>query len=114
MYESSIDALIKGTGVGLEITLKIAATLIVFVSLVAMVDGVLGLLAPVGGAPLSLERGFGLVFSPLAWCLGVPWKRGAGRRRAAGRQADADRVHRLHRPGQAGAGGDLGRARGSS
>jgi CNT family concentrative nucleoside transporter len=74
MYESSIDALIKRTEVGLDITLRIAATLIVFVSLVAMIDGALGLLAPVGGAPLSLERGFGLVFSPLAWCLGVPWK----------------------------------------
>jgi len=73
-YESSIDALMKGTEVGLEITLRIAATLIVFVSLVAMIDGALGLLAPVGGAPLSLERGFGLVLSPLAWCLGVPWK----------------------------------------
>ena len=74
MYESSIDALMKGTEVGLDITLRIAATLIVFVSLVAMIDGALGMLAPVGGAPLSLERGFGLVFSPLAWCLGVPWK----------------------------------------
>jgi CNT family concentrative nucleoside transporter len=39
-----------------------------------MVDGILGFFAPVGGAPLSLERGFGLVFSPLAWCLGIPWK----------------------------------------
>jgi len=74
LYESSIDALMKGTTVGLEIVLKIAATLIVFVSLVAMIDGVLGLFAPVGGAPLSLERGLGLAFSPLAWCLGVPWK----------------------------------------
>jgi len=74
MYESSIDALIKGTGVGLDISLKIGATLIVFVSLVAMIDGALGLLAPVGGAPLSLERGFGFVFAPLAWCLGIPWK----------------------------------------
>ena len=74
MYESSIDALIKGIGVGLEICLKIGATLIVFVSLVAMVDGMLGLLAPVGGAPVSLERIFGIALSPLAWCLGVPWK----------------------------------------
>jgi CNT family concentrative nucleoside transporter len=74
MYESSIDALAKGIGVGLEICLKIGATLIVFVSLVAMVDGALGLLAPVGGAPVSLERIFGIAFSPLAWCLGVPWK----------------------------------------
>jgi CNT family concentrative nucleoside transporter len=74
VYESSIDALIKGIGVGLEICLKIAATLIVFVSLVAMIDGALGLLAPVGGGPVSLERMLGIAFSPLAWCLGVPWK----------------------------------------
>jgi CNT family concentrative nucleoside transporter len=74
MYESSIDALIKGTGMGLDLCLKIGATLIVFVALVAMIDGLLGRLVPVGGAPLSLERIFGVLFSPLAWCLGVPWK----------------------------------------
>jgi CNT family concentrative nucleoside transporter len=74
LYESSIDALIKGTGMGLDICLKVGATLIVFVALVAMVDGLLAQLAPVGGGPLSLERIFGVAFSPLAWCLGVPWK----------------------------------------
>ena len=74
LYESSIDALIKGIGMGLELCLKIGATLIVFVSLVAMVDGALGQLAPVGGAPVSLGRIFGVAFSPLAWCLGVPWR----------------------------------------
>src|SRR6202000_734864 len=70
--DSSVDALLKGIGGGLEICLKIAATLIVFVSLVAMIDGALGLLAPVGGGPISLERIFGVAFAPLAWCLGVP------------------------------------------
>jgi CNT family concentrative nucleoside transporter len=74
MYDSSIDALIKGIGVGLDLVLKIGATLIVFVAIVAMIDGALGLLAPVGGAPVSLERIFGIALSPLAWCLGVPWK----------------------------------------
>jgi CNT family concentrative nucleoside transporter len=74
VYESSIDALIRGTGDGLQIVLNVAATLIVFVSLVAMLDGLLGYLAPVGGSPLSVERGLGLVFAPLAWCIGVPWK----------------------------------------
>jgi CNT family concentrative nucleoside transporter len=74
LYESSIDALIKGTSVGLDIVLKIGATLVVFVSLVAMVDGLLGMLAPIGGAPISVERGLGILFSPLAWCLGIPWK----------------------------------------
>ena len=73
VYESSIDALIKGTTDGLQIVLNIAATLIVFVSLVAMVDGLLGMAPNVGGAPLSVERGLGLIFAPLAWCMGINW-----------------------------------------
>jgi concentrative nucleoside transporter, CNT family len=73
-YESSIDAVIKGISIGLDIVLKIGATLIVFVSLAAMVDGILGMFGVVGGAPLSLERILGAAFSPLAWCLGIPWK----------------------------------------
>ncbi|HEX7947279.1 MAG TPA: nucleoside transporter C-terminal domain-containing protein [Phenylobacterium sp.] len=73
-YDSSIDALIKGTSDGLQIVLNIAATLIVFVAIVAMINGVLGMFPPVGGAPLSVERGLGVVFAPLAWSIGVPWK----------------------------------------
>lgn len=74
VYESSIDAMIKGTSDGLQIVLNIAATLIVFVALVAMINGVLGLFPHVGGAPLSVERGLGVIFAPLAWSIGVPWK----------------------------------------
>ncbi|MFI4935808.1 MAG: NupC/NupG family nucleoside CNT transporter, partial [Caulobacterales bacterium] len=74
VYESSVDALIKGTGDGLQIVLNVGATLIVFVALVAMVNGLLGLLAPIGGAPPSVERGLGVIFAPLAWCLGIDWK----------------------------------------
>ena len=73
-YESSIDALINGTGDGLHIVLNVAATLVVFVALIAMVDGLLGLLPGIGGAPLSIERGLGLIFTPLAWAMGVPWR----------------------------------------
>jgi CNT family concentrative nucleoside transporter len=74
VYESSIDAMIKGTSDGLQIVLNIAATLIVFVALAAMVDGVLGMFPPVGGEPMSLARGLGYVFAPLAWAIGVPAK----------------------------------------
>ncbi|HEX7759417.1 MAG TPA: nucleoside transporter C-terminal domain-containing protein [Caulobacteraceae bacterium] len=74
VYESSIDALIKGTGDGLQIVLNVGATLIVFVSLIAMVDGLLNLAPGVGGSPLSVERGLGVVFAPLAWALGISWK----------------------------------------
>ena len=73
-YESSIDALIKGTSDGLQIALNVGATLIVFVSIVALVNGLMGLAPPVAGAPLSVERILGLLFSPLAWAIGVPWR----------------------------------------
>jgi CNT family concentrative nucleoside transporter len=74
IYDSSIDALVKGTNDGLQIVLSVGATLIVFVALVAMVDGLLGLLPQVLNAPLSIERIAGAIFSPLAWCMGIPWK----------------------------------------
>ncbi|MDB5465268.1 MAG: sodium dependent nucleoside transporter [Phenylobacterium sp.] len=73
-YESSVDALIKGTNDGLQIVLNVGATLIVFVALVAMLNGLLGLLGDVGSAPISVERVLGIVFAPLAWSLGIPWK----------------------------------------
>jgi CNT family concentrative nucleoside transporter len=73
-YDSSIDALMRGTSDGLQIALNIGATLIVFVALIAMVNGLLGLAPPVGGAPLSVERGLGVMFSPLAWVMGVTWR----------------------------------------
>jgi len=72
-YESSVDALIRGTSDGLQIVLNVAATLVVFVALVAMVNGILGALPDVGGQPLSVERGLGLVFAPLAWMMGIRW-----------------------------------------
>ena len=73
-YDSSIDALMRGTSDGLQIALNVGATLIVFVALIAMVNGLLGLAPAVGGAPLSVERVLGLLFSPLAWTLGIPWR----------------------------------------
>jgi CNT family concentrative nucleoside transporter len=73
-YDSSIDALIKGTTDGLQIMLNVGATLIVFVALTAMVNKILGGFGDVAGAPLSVERGLGVLFAPLAWAIGVPWK----------------------------------------
>ena len=72
-YDSSVDAVIKGTSDGLTIALNVGAALIVFVALAAMADLILKMLPAVGGQPLSIERGLGLLFSPLAWAIGVPW-----------------------------------------
>jgi CNT family concentrative nucleoside transporter len=64
----------KGTTDGLQIALNVGATLIVFVALATMVDKTLGALPDVGGQPLSIARGLGVVFAPLAWSMGIPWK----------------------------------------
>jgi concentrative nucleoside transporter, CNT family len=74
VYESSVDAVIKGTSDGLQIVLNVAATLIVFVAFTAIIDKILGVLPPLAGAPVTLERVLGLGFAPLAWALGVPWR----------------------------------------
>ncbi len=72
-YDSSIDAVIRGTGDGLTVLLNVAATLIVFVAFVALVDHILSVLPPMGGAPVTVERVLGFLFSPLALAIGVPW-----------------------------------------
>jgi CNT family concentrative nucleoside transporter len=74
IYASSVDALIKGTSDGLTVVLNVAATLVVIVALVAMADRLLGLLPAVQGQPISIERMLGLLFTPLAWSLGIPWR----------------------------------------
>ena len=72
-YDSSIDAISKGTMDGLTVALNISAILIVFVSFVAIGNGLLSVFPDVLGAPLTIERVLGGVFAPLAWLIGVPW-----------------------------------------
>ena len=73
-YRSTIDALSTGVGSGLQIALNVGATLIVFVALITLANSILGLLPHPVGQPLSVQRILGVIFSPLAWTLGVPWK----------------------------------------
>jgi CNT family concentrative nucleoside transporter len=73
IYESSMDAVTRGTSDGLNIYLHILAILIVAIALVALVNGTIALLPGVDGAPLTMERIAGWVFSPIAWLMGVPW-----------------------------------------
>ena len=74
---NAVAAIARGTGEGLALLLNIVAMLVVFVALVALVNGMLAALPAVGGAPLSLERAFGAAFAPLAWACGVPWSEAA-------------------------------------
>jgi CNT family concentrative nucleoside transporter len=71
-----IDAAAQGAGDGLHLVLNIAAMLIAFLALIAMLNGMLhwAHTAPwLGWLPESLEKVFGIVFAPVAWVMGVPW-----------------------------------------
>jgi CNT family concentrative nucleoside transporter len=72
-----IDAAARGAGDGLQLALNIAAMLIAFIALIALVNGFLGWVHTVPmltWIPPSLQKIFGVVFAPVAWLLGVSWK----------------------------------------
>jgi concentrative nucleoside transporter, CNT family len=71
--DSTMDAIVKGTGAGLELLLNIVAMLIVFVALVHLANAILGLLPDFFGSPLTLQRGLGWVMAPVCWLMGIPW-----------------------------------------
>jgi CNT family concentrative nucleoside transporter len=72
VYESSMDAVTRGTSEGLNIWLNIIAILLVAIALVALINGIIAFI-DIGGAPLTLERLAGWAFAPIAWLMGVPW-----------------------------------------
>jgi CNT family concentrative nucleoside transporter len=72
-YDSSVDAVVRGTFDGLQLFLAVIAILLVVFSFVALVNFMLAALPLLDGAPLTLQRVFGWVFAPLMWLIGVPW-----------------------------------------
>lgn len=80
VYDSSIDAIMRGTADGLQLFLSVIAVIIVVFALVALADQMLAALPLVEGAPLTLKRIFGWACAPLMWLIGVPW----GEAQAAG------------------------------
>jgi CNT family concentrative nucleoside transporter len=70
-----IDAAAHGAGDGLQLVLNIAAMLIAFLALIAMINGGFGKVHEwTGWFPATMQQLFGIVFAPIAWLLGVPWK----------------------------------------
>ena len=69
---NAVAAVTRGTLEGLQLLLNIVAMLLVFIALVALGNAALGMLPPVAGEPLSLERVLGWIFAPLAWLIGIP------------------------------------------
>lgn len=78
--ENLLGAVARGTTDGLYLALNIAAMLIAFLALIALLNGILGGihngLAHLGITrfPANLESIFGVIFAPVAWVIGVPWR----------------------------------------
>jgi CNT family concentrative nucleoside transporter len=85
-----IDAAASGAGDGMKLAINVAAMLIAFIALVAVVNAVLGM------AGLSLATIFGYAFYPLSWAMGVDTKDPARFREPDRNEALAERrgVHR--------------------
>ncbi len=64
---NAMEALGDGATIGLKLAANVGAMLIAFVSLVAMINYLLGF------AGTSMETILGFIFKPLAWTMGVPW-----------------------------------------
>ena len=72
-YESSMDAIIKGTMEGVSLVLAVIGIIIVVFALVNLADQLLAWLPYVDGQPLTLKRGFGWLYAPVMWSIGIPW-----------------------------------------
>jgi CNT family concentrative nucleoside transporter len=73
VYDSSMDAITRGTRDGLDICLNVGAILIAFIALVSLLNSLLGILgAWIGISDLSLQLILGFIFFPIVWLMGVP------------------------------------------
>jgi CNT family concentrative nucleoside transporter len=77
--ENLLGAVARGTTDGLHLALNIAAMLISFLALIALINGIMGGIHSWLGShgifwfPESLEKIFGVLFAPVAWVIGIPW-----------------------------------------
>lgn len=70
-----IDAAAGGASTGLYLALNVGAMLLAFVSLIALLNGMIGgITGWFGFEGMTLEKILGWVFSPLAFLLGAPWE----------------------------------------
>jgi CNT family concentrative nucleoside transporter len=73
--ENLLGAIARGTGDGLHMALNIGAMLIAFLALIALLDGILGgIHNHLVWFPASLEGILGVIFAPVAWVIGIPWR----------------------------------------
>src|SRR4051794_12829937 len=68
-----LGAIARGTTDGLHLALNIAAMLISFLALIALLNGIFGgIHNHIAWFPSSLEKILGVLFYPIAWIIGIP------------------------------------------
>ena len=68
-----LHAVANGTVVGVKLAINVGAMLLVFLALIALVNGVIGWLGSWFGQAWSLELILGYLFAPVAWVMGIEW-----------------------------------------
>ncbi|TWT01961.1 NupC/NupG family nucleoside CNT transporter [Planomicrobium sp. CPCC 101079] len=69
-----VDAAARGAADGLQLALNVGAMLLAFIALIALLNGMLGWVGGWFGAEnLTIQSILGVIFSPLAFAIGVPW-----------------------------------------
>jgi concentrative nucleoside transporter, CNT family len=69
-----LGAIARGTIDGLNLSINVAAMLIAFLALIALLNGImLGIHGRVVFFPESLQQVLGWIFAPVAWLIGIPW-----------------------------------------
>ena len=71
--DNMMSVITRGTTEGVQLVITVTAMLIVLVALVSICNSIIGMFPDVFGSPLTLQRMFGWVMSPLALLMGVPW-----------------------------------------
>lgn len=73
-----LEAAAEGASAGMKLALNVAAMLIAFVALVAMLNALVGWIGGLAGfegeAAWSMQKAFGYAFAPLAWLMGIESK----------------------------------------
>ena len=74
MYSNVVEAAAGGAADGLKLCLNVGAMLLAFIALIALANGILGLVGDWVGMPgVTAEGILGVAMAPVAWLLGVPW-----------------------------------------
>ncbi|AER69978.1 Nucleoside transporter [Corynebacterium pseudotuberculosis] len=69
-----VDAIRRGAMSGGQIAIAVGCLLIAFIATISMLSAILGGIGSLFGQEgWSLEGLFGILFSPVAWLIGVPW-----------------------------------------